>query len=335
MKRQQYAGFVLRSIRLAMTVLVYFASTKVAATETLQTIDRIQSDAYHALASKQFAKLNAMADGLRESRERLPDGRWKLTFVTSGLVDGLPKHDAQAWRTRLELIDKWIAATPGNATPYLAKANVLIAYAWDARGSGYANTVRDGDWPIFRQRIAQARDLLEESAAVSKHSPVWYESMQTIATAQGWSEEDFLRLFQEGTAKEPTYYSLYFSAANYLLPRWHGSAKQLADFVSNAVAATEQKEGQTLYARIYWSLLWALQDRTFAPGYASWPRMRRGFEDIVRVYPDNWNLNAFTYYACMAQDWKTAKRIGAKLTNVANELWEDPEIYQRCMQQVP
>ena len=303
------------------------------ASETLQAADHIQSEAYRALENAQFAKLNAMADSLSKSKERLPDGRWKLAFFTSGLTKGLSKHDTQAWHGRLQLIDNWITATPSNATPYLAKAEVLVAYAWDARGVGSANTVKDGDWPIFRQRIAQARDVLEKSATFSKRSPLWYENMLTIATAQSWPEEDFVRLFREGTTKEPTNYFLYFKAAEYLLPRWHGSAKKLTEFVDDAVTATEQREGQTLYARIYWSLLWALEDRTFAPGYANWPRMRRGFEDIVRTYPDNWNLNAFTYYACMAQDWPTARVIGAKLTSVAVELWRDPQAYQRCMQQ--
>ena len=165
--------------------------------------------------------------------------------------------------------------------PYLAKASFLIAYAWDARGTGYANTVKTADWQIFRERISQARKVLERSATISKKSPLWYECMQQIATAQSWSEDDFLHLFREGVDKEPTYYFLYFNAATYLLPRWHGSATKLADFVNGAVKATEIQEGQTLYARIYWSLLWALGDQTFAPGYADWTRMRRGFEDIV------------------------------------------------------
>jgi hypothetical protein len=333
MKKPKCKNIFSWALGLIASLVLCLTPTGATATETLQAVKNIQSEVFQALANEQFAKINAMADNLSESRERLPDGRWKLSFVTHGLTGDIPKRDASAWGARLQLMDRWIAATPGNPTPYIAKAQVLLAYAWDARGNGYANTVKEEDWPIFRQRIAQARDTLEKSEKISKRSPLWYEKMQDIAKAQSWPEEDFVRLFREGAAKEPANYILYFKAADYLLPRWHGSARQLADFVNSAVAATEKKEGQTLYTRIYWSLLWALEDRTFSPGYADWPRMRQGFEDIVRVYPDNWNLNAYTYYACMAQDWQTARIIGAKLTTVAMELWKDPQIYKRCMQE--
>lgn len=319
-----------RLLRLAIVAVFYVAASEAVANGTIEEAQRIQSEAYRNLLDMRFANINAMADRFMASKARLPDGRWKLPFVISGLTEKLPSSDAKAWESRLRLVDKWIAQTPNNATPYLAKAELLIAYAWDARGSGYANTVKDADWPIFQQRIDQARAILEKSAAVSKQSPLWYEKMQSIATAQSWSEEEFLRLFSEGVSKEPTDYFLYFNAANYLLPRWHGSAARLAEFVDTAVKATEQQEGQTLYARIYWSLLLALQGNTFSPGYAEWPRMRQGFEDIVRVYPDNWNLNAFAYYACMAGDKETAKVIGSKLSSPELELWKDRQTFDNC-----
>lgn len=322
-------------MRLAIVVMLYLAASAASATGTIEEIQQIQSEAYRSLLDRRFAELNAMADRLTTSKARLPDGRWKLNFVISGLTNQLPERDAKAWASRLQLVEEWLAESPNNATPYLAKAALLIAYAWDARGSGYASTVKDSDWPIFRQRIAQARQVLEKSASISKRSPLWYENMQSIATAQSWSEDEFLRLFREGVSKEPTYYFLYFSAANYLLPRWHGSAVRLSEFTDEAVRATESKEGQTLYARIYWSLLWALQDSTFSPGYADWPRMRRGFEDIVRVYPDNWNLNAFAYYACMARDWRTAKIVGAKVSFPQLGLWKDQQTFDNCIRHTP
>lgn len=318
-----------------LAISICLASMANAATPTLQAIDEIESQALSLLVSEQFDRLNATTDDMRTSKARLPDGRWKLAFVTSGLQKGLAARDESAWQRRLLLIDKWIAKTPDNAAPHLAKASLLISYAWDARGPGYADTVKEGDWVKFHQRLKQAREVLQSSSRVSGNSPVWYESMQTVATGQAWSEDDFQQLFQEGVSKEPTYYFLYFNAANYLLPRWHGSAAKLTKFVDSAVAATKKQEGETLYARIYWSLLWALRDETFSPGYADWRRMRDGFESITRDYPDNWNLNAFTYYACMAGDWKTAQRIGSKLTSVAVNLWKTEETYQRCMQRSP
>ena len=299
---------------------------------TMLQIEKIEAVAYGAFVNGHFSRLNSMVEDFRSSKGRLPDGRWKLTFVTSGLTRGVVPRDVAAWEARLAIFDKWLSTTPDDPVPHLAKAIALVSYAWDARGGGYANSVKESDWPIFRKRIADARAVLEKAPKISKNNPLWYDTMQTIALAQSWPMENYGKLFQEGVDKEPTYYFLYFNAASYFLPRWHGNPSDLAKFVDYAVEKSSRQEGQTLYARIYWSLLWALRDNTFAPAYAQWPRMRQGFSDIVKSYPDNWNLNAFVYYACMAKDSATVRQIAPRLKTIEKDLWEDPNAYKTCLE---
>ncbi|MGZ4982314.1 MAG: hypothetical protein ACXWAB_12810 [Methylobacter sp.] len=313
--------------------LVAISTITFAAEGTIEISKNIAVSAGEALSSKKFSLINSMADKMRESKERLPDGRWKLPFVTNSLVADLKGKDDKAWATRLALFDKWIAQTPKNSTPYLAKAEALVAYAWEARGDGWADSVKEQDWVLFRKRLSEARKMLEDSAATSKNSSVWFEIMQTIALGESWPIEEYSKLFNESVSREPTYYFHYFHAATYFLPRWHGSADKLTQFIDNAVNNTQAKEGQTLYTRIYWSLLWALKDKTFSPGYANWPRMKEGFVDILKSYPDNWNLNAFSYYACMAKDWATVNETIPKLSNVELNIWEDADNFQLCVSQ--
>jgi hypothetical protein len=310
---------------------VLLTKVAIASDGTQAQIKKIEADAYGFLMKDDFASLNAMAGAFNNSKERLPDGRWKLTFVFSNLTSGIGKHDEAAWKARLELIDKWISKSPNDSTPYIAKADALTRYAWDARGGGYADTVEESDWVVFKKRIADARTVLESAPQISKNSPLWYDAMQTVALAQAWTMEQYGQLFQEAVKREPTYYFLYFNAATYFLPRWHGDAKEIARFVEYAVESSKAKEGQTLYARIYWSLLWALGDNTFSPGNAQWPRMRQGFRDIVKSYPDNWNINAFAYYACMANDLETVAQIAPKITTMETGLWQSPSRYTSCL----
>ena len=118
-------------------------------------------------------------------------------------------------------------------------------------------------------------------------------------------------------------------------PRWHGSKIALKKFVDNAVEKSKEKEGLTLYARIYWSQLWALKMNTFASGYAEWPKMRQGFNDIMQDYPNSkWNLNAYAYYACMANDWKTTDRLLAKLEQPILDIWESLGYFKFCQNNV-
>lgn len=130
--------------------------------------------------------------------------------------------------------------------------------------------------------------------------------MEIIANAQNWPEEPFTRLYETAIKNSPTYYHIHFKAADYFQPRWHGSREKLRNFIENAVENSKALEGMTLYARIYWSQLRALGDKTFEEGYAEWKHMKKGFQDIMHDYPESiWNLNAFAYYACMAEDWET------------------------------
>ena len=317
---------------LILLALALCATCARAVEETQERIDAIQASVQASFAARQFVAINDLAGRMRQQRSRLADGRWELPLVTGAVTWDLPAHDDAAWQARLVQIDDWIASTPRDSTPYLAKATVLVAYAWDARGGGWASTVDEAGWRLFKERLAAAQQVLESSSAISRASPVWYETMQRVALGLSWPEPAYVKLFDEAVQREPTYYIFYFNAAQYFLPRWQGRPGDLARFVDGAVNRTQGKEGQTLYARIYWSLLWAFQGETFAPDRAKWPRMRQGFEDILRSYPDNWNENAFAFYACMAEDWPTYLRATRLMTHPEPRMWMSGLDINSCSQ---
>jgi hypothetical protein len=304
-----------------LLALIFCATCARAVEGTQERIDSIQATVRTAFVAKRFVAINDLAGQMRQQRSRLADGRWELPFVTGAVGWNLHPRDKAAWQARLAQIDDWIASTPRDSTPYLAKATVLVAYAWDARGGGWANTVDENDWRLFKERLVAAQQVLESSSAISKASPVWYETMQAVALGLSWPEPAYTSLFNEAVQREPTYYFFYFNAAQYFLPRWQGTPRDLAKFVDGAVNRTQTKEGQTLYARIYWSLLWAFKNQTFSPDRAKWPRMRQGFQDILRSYPDNWNANAFAFYACMAEDWPTYLQATKLMTHPEPRMW--------------
>ena len=207
----------------------------------------------------------------------------------------------------------------------------MTNYAWDARGGGWASSVTEPQWKLFHERISSARKVLEESVKISGSHPCWYLEMEVIAKAQSWPTGKFDALYKSAVDAHPTYYFIHFRAADYYQPRWHGSKKELQNFVNNAVEKTKRLEGYTLYTRIYWSQLWALKDKTFLPGYAEWKYMKQGFEDIMRDYPHSvWNLNAFAYYACMAEDWSTASQLLKRINSPHLSIWGSKANFYSC-----
>jgi len=347
--QREFKGLLLTTFLVMLMMLVY--SSKINSEEYRDALDGQEKDAItlaheissHAaklFAEQNFSALNHLDDDYRLNQARLPDGRWKITFIYSYLskldnknTNNLnTKESVDARQEKFRLVEQWLKATPEHPAPYIAKAELLIAYAWHARGSGWAKNVSDEQWQKFRSRIAQARKVLEDSALISGNHPNWFVKMAVIAKVQNWPATEFTQLYDSAAALYPNYYFIHFAAASYFQPRWHGSKAALRQFVENAVAQSKAQEGLTLYARIYWSQLWALKDKTFEQGYAQWPQMKQGFDDIMTDYLDSkWNLNAFAFYACMAKDWQTTKQLISQLNNAPLlKVWGSTTKYKQC-----
>jgi hypothetical protein len=58
--------------------------------------------------------------------------------------------------------------------------------------------------------------------------------------------------------------------------------------------------------------------------------MLQGFRDILHSYPDNWNINAFAFYACMAKDWPTHLEVSRRMTRTEPRMWAFGLIPEVC-----
>jgi hypothetical protein len=134
--------------------------------------------------------------------------------------------------------------------------------------------------------------------------------MAGIATGLGMNRSEFQKIIDEGLNKYPLYYQLYFSALNYFAPKWHGNAKDIEEFANSAVARTKDQEGLGMYARIYWAASqYQYGERLFIDSNVVWEKMKRGIDDVLKRYPDQWNINNFALFACFAKDKQKAREL--------------------------
>jgi len=75
----------------------------------------------------------------------------------------------------------------------------------------------------------------------------------------------------------------------------------------------------------------------FKDTYASWPRMKKGFEDLMHLYPHSkWNLNMFASFACQAGDKKTFQEVRFRIgKSVVPEAWRSNYSLDLCEHQFP
>ncbi len=138
-----------------------------------------------AFQAGDYPQLEKTADDLRKTKARFPEGVWKLPSFYDGLDPQAHGANPPDWKGWFAKLDAWKAAFPDSPTQPVARAEALVNYGWEARGSGYANTVTSEGWKLLAERLAQARGVLEEAEKLPVRDPHWYCIMQAVAIGRG------------------------------------------------------------------------------------------------------------------------------------------------------
>ena len=256
-----------------------------------------------------YAALERQAEKLNQTEARFVDGRWKIHAFMMGLSTPQTKS-AEDWKARETALKAWGEAFPNSATQKIAWAAFMIEAAWRARGSGYAKTVTEEGWRLFKERLREAATVFQELPR-EDWSPYAYARFGQLAMGAGLNNEDAKAMFKEGVERWPEYYDLYFAEAMRLLPRWQGKPGEWEEWLADQTAKGDDLSNE-IYARVVWSLLGYHEEGggIFKVTKADWGRVKLGFEAMRRRFPDSWwNLNAFANMSHWAGDRETASKL--------------------------
>lgn len=241
------------------------------------------------------------------------------------------RGDDNYWLAVQEKTRGWGAQFPGSVLPALALSRAHEEHAWAHRGTGYSSTVTEEAWSQFAANVRLASHALASRADAGKKDPNWWYQMLMLAWVQSWPEERYWQLANAAMEAFPQNHDIYSAIARKLLPQWGGSWKAVAALADHAVQRTRKAQGESLYARIYWHVQSYLNPGLFTSGQADWPRIRAGFEDLIKRYPDPWNINSYARLACDAGDKDTAQRLFPRIRNsVVPSAWANHAAYSRC-----
>jgi len=255
--------------------------------ETTENRERgeIRAKSLSLLTAQQYDELDTLARKYRSSKECYADGIWKLKEVYEGLVPDDNESDSR-WERRLAAIREWIKARPESITARVALADVLISYAWKARGNGYANTVSQNGWNLFRERLKESVQVLNDSRNFKETCPRWWSNMLSASLGLGVDRQTYQAVFNEAVKAEPANAGYYLQMAHYLLPRWHGKPNDIAVFLKSAADQIGGDDGDVLYARVAWYLQ-GIEGNVFDERNLSWERADHGFQVLEKRFPDS------------------------------------------------
>lgn len=244
-----------------------------------------------------------------------------------------PRVDEAFWLAQQKKAKGWLEQQPQSTLAAMVLAATYSIPAWEYRGNGYANTVRKEDMQKFTELHQQALRTLLSHAEQGRKDPNWWAKVLDVAPHAQIDRKAYAKLAQDAVAAFPKNHDIYFSLST--LPQWGGSYKAIADLAAQAVENTKAEDGQAFYARIYWNIhggLSLLEQEPFTRPDVNWPRIRAGFDDLIKRYPDSYNTNAYARLACIAARDKatTAKIIQQIGQDLAPQVWQHRTEFLRC-----
>ncbi|HEY4000986.1 MAG TPA: hypothetical protein VGO93_19110 [Candidatus Xenobia bacterium] len=280
------------------------------------------------LQQQRFADLEALAAGLPDTGDA---ARTQDDLIRT--LSQQPWVGKAAWEVRLGLLDRWMAAYPHSWVARVVAAGTWIGYAWNARGSGYADTVTPEGWRIFSARLAVAKALLDEAESMGCRALALYRARMTLAMAGATPHDTFDTAFRESVATHPHSTAPYVAKAYDLLPRWNGAPGELEAFAAQSADDTRSWLGDGLYAVLTDLVVSAGPDGVVVPangprqsGYGRYlqqgdlfrrhplskNRILEGFQDLLR-HPDPRTrlarLNAFARLTRLMDNGPEARKL--------------------------
>lgn len=273
------------------------------ADEQVEFLHRVRS----LLRDEKFDDLEKLAAELRKSGAAYVNGYLKLTRFYDSFRPDEQISDAQ----RIALINKWRSEKPESITAATASAQAHLEIAWRERGTGFADTVSESGWRQVDEHLKAV------SAALSSHPDApndsrWWALRAQLATVRCNDVDGVARSI---IARRILDWDVYRSAIAGHLPQWCGSHEALRRFTEQAAEATRAEWSDALYAFLAWDVLILEGADDFKKVGFSWPRMQRGFRDLIRIWP-----RGITNYHRFAQ---MARAMGDR--PVAAELFARPE----------
>lgn len=243
--------------------------------------DTILAQTESLLSASDYDGLERIADGYRNSKATFADGEWKLSVFYDDLSYYLRQTPEENWVSRLNKLKEWVATKPDSITARVALAECLAGYAFHGRGAAYANEVQEEQWRRFKERLDEAKEVLDQAKSLQQKCPGWSAAYLRLAVGLEWDRNQYDEFLASAIADEPTYNVYYYRAAWYLLPWWFGEDGDWEDFAKSAADRVGGSDGDILYTRIVWFLdRRAPQDIVTHNPKIQWQRVDNGIKLI-------------------------------------------------------
>jgi hypothetical protein len=289
-------------------------------------VKQIREEVKKAYLAEEFAHLDLIIDEYRRTGAKTQSGTEKIAQVYGTLSDnkelfGIINHESLGKAERLA--QKWVETRPSSRAARIMVADAILARAQYARGDDYISTLTQEQFEAFKKLLSQSDAYLRTFKETLSSDPQWYVLMMRIQINLT-DQYGFKVYADEALERFPRYFPIHWMIMRKVQPQWGGSV----DWTKYWLTRIGQADSPEAYTRAYWVYFDNIYPNVFE---GDWTQLKPGFEEIVSAYPTNWNLNAYAFFACMAEDRETLRKLLKRIgTDFDPDAWKYKDIIIYC-----
>jgi hypothetical protein len=252
---------------------------------------------------------------------------------------------ARALRDRKRGWDMIETALAPHVTParlLSLKGEFLIKYAWDARGSGWANSVTPDGQKLFQERLGDARTTLTKAWEADPSDPSPAASLITVEMGDGGSRKEMEKWFDRARRADPADSEAYAAKIEFIQPKWHGEPEDLLRFAQECLRRGKPDSAELFFGVYAYDEFGQMlgnqrdaQGRTFYEHPEFWKAVQAVYEPYLKAHPTSLGHRAeYVKFAFRAGKFDIAAREWEVLGNDAPLDAIDPPTQNAIMEKV-
>ncbi len=201
---------------------------------------------------------------------------------------------------RPEWVEAWTRAKPDSADAWLLRSVHTVQWAWEARGSGYAETVGDNAFKVFHARLRHADGDFRRAVELDPADPTPWAHWMWAGIGGQIGIDHIRQRHDEATRRHKHHRTARQAMFQALCAKWYGSAEQMFAYVREACSDLPEGHGlhflipQAHYER--WLQHWREKDRRAANKYLRQTDVRDEIMEAARrsILSPHYEPNVFT-----------------------------------------
>ena len=247
-----------------------------------------------------FAELDRLGEEYIAKKSHYWNGYWIIDDHMFGLDNGEKVDDIEFNQLKLDL------------TTYLKKRpNSVVARSGLANLYLYRYVALDDGDPRQTQMLNESRKIFASTPDLANKIPYGYVTLVRIANMEG-NKSKVQEVAKRANLRWPTYFSSDVWAAKFSGAYWLGKPGEQKAYITKRCDTVGGAEGDKLYARFAWHYFYhSSGDQPYhGDGQFKWDRIKRGFKQIFKEYPDDVEARiAFMQLALDRDDEDAARNV--------------------------